>query len=147
MSKLKNILTKSYSDQGLLFMRLGLGIMFLIHGFPKISGGPEVWSKIGGAMGNLGITFAPTFWGFMAAFSEFGGGFLLICGLFTRPASFLLASTMLVATVMHYSMGDSFAYKTSRPLELMIVFIGLFLLGAGKFSLDSFLFDKDRSKV
>lgn len=30
-----------YRDVGLLILRVGIGLMFMIHGFPKLFGGPE----------------------------------------------------------------------------------------------------------
>ena len=84
-------------DKGLLILRLGIGIMFLLHGFPKLLGGPVVWEGLGGAMSSFGITFVPQFWGFMAAFSEFVGAICLITGVCVRPASFLMLATMSVA--------------------------------------------------
>jgi len=140
---MKHYLMKTFPDMGLLIIRVGLGVMFMLHGYPKVLGGPEMWTKLGSAMGSLGINFAPTFWGFMAAFSEFGCGLLLVLGLLTKPASFLLAFTMLVATLKHLSAGDAFMHIASRPLELAIVFIAIMLLGAGKFSLDQKLFKKE----
>ena len=47
-------------DKGLLILRIGIGVMFMCHGFPKLAGGPEVWTKLGGALGALGIHFEPT---------------------------------------------------------------------------------------
>ncbi len=121
---------------GLLVIRLGIGLSFAFnHGYGKISGGPELWEKLGSNMGYLGIHFAPVFWGFMAAFAEFGGGLLLAAGLLTRPAAFLIAFTMLVAIVMHHAQGDSFNY----PLEMMSVALGLLISGAGRYSLDALL--------
>ena len=79
-----------YRNEGLLILRIGIGIMFMLHGFPKLTGGTEAWTKVGGALSALGINFAHTFMGFMAAISEFGGGLLLLLGLFTRPACFFL---------------------------------------------------------
>ena len=124
-----------YRDEGLLALRIGIGVMFVLHGFPKISGGPEVWTKIGMAMGALGITFAPAFWGFMAASAEFGGGLLLVLGLLTRPASLLLLSTMIVATVMHVKAGDGMNVY-SHALEAAILFFSLLFIGPGRLSLD-----------
>jgi putative oxidoreductase len=130
---------KSHVSLGLLVVRVGLGVMFVIHGFPKLMGGPELWAKLGGAMGNLGITFAPTFWGFMAAVAEGVGGLFLLLGLAFRPAAALMAFTMLVAMMHHISAGDSFLHQSSRPLELMFVFLALALTGPGPISLDRVL--------
>lgn len=131
-----------YRDEGLLVLRLGIGIMFMIHGYPKLTGGPEVWEKIGGVMSAIGIGFAPTFWGFMAAVSEFGGGLLLALGLFARPACFFLLMTMTVATTMHVTGGDPFQ-KYSHALEAAILFFSLLFIGPGKISLDQY-FSKRR---
>src|SRR5690349_759014 len=90
-----------YRDEGLLLLRIGIGIMFMVHGCPKIMGGAEKWEGLGNSMGSLGIHFWPVFWGFMAAFAEFGGGILLALGLFFRPAAFLLFVTMFVAVIKH----------------------------------------------
>ncbi len=125
-----------YRDAGLLVLRLGLGVMFLLHGLPKLTGGPKVWAGLGGSMKNLGIDFFPIFWGFMAAITEGIGGLLLVIGFFYRPTCLLLTFTMVVATLKHYSGGDNFMMVTSRPLELAIVFFGLAFIGPGRFSID-----------
>jgi len=123
-------------DIGLLVLRVGIGVMFVHHGWPKISGGPQMWAKIGGAMANFGITFTPAFWGLMAALSEFGGGLCLIAGFKTRIAALFMASTMTVAVTMHLSRGDSLAVA-SHAIEAGVVFLSLVLIGAGKYSLDA----------
>ena len=125
-----------YRDIGLLVMRLGLGVMFLLHGLPKLTGGPKMWAGIGAAMGNLGIHFYPVVWGFMAAVTEGIGGVLLILGVFYRPTCLLLMFTMIVATTMHLNAGDKFMPVTSRPLELAFVFFGLAFVGPGRISID-----------
>jgi putative oxidoreductase len=132
---MKNIFNQ-YRDAGLLFLRIGLGVSFLIHGFPKLLGGPEKWTALGGAMGLLGLDFAPLFWGLMAALSETLGGLLLMLGIFFRPACLFLALTMAVALNMHISKGDPFPVY-SHALEDGIVFLALILIGPGKFILKS----------
>lgn len=125
-----------YRDVGLLILRVGIGIMFIGHGLPKLMAGPEKWVMIGGAMKNLGINFAPMFWGLMATLSEFAGGILLVLGLFTRPACFFLLNTMIVAAYMHISKGDPFV-KYSHAIEAGILFLSLFFIGPGKYSVDN----------
>jgi putative oxidoreductase len=128
-----------YRDQGLLILRIGLGVMFILHGWPKLAGGPELWKMVGGATANFGIHFAPEFWGFLAACAEFFGGVLLILGLFTRLILFPLVFDMLVALSFHLYRGDNFGIF-SHPLEVGIVFASLILIGPGRFSLDYRLF-------
>ncbi len=124
-----------YRDVGLLILRVGIGIMFMGHGLPKLIAGPEKWLILGGTMNALGVDFAPMAWGFMAAFSEFAGGMLLALGFFTRPACFFLLTTMIVATSMHISKGDPFL-KYSHAMEAGILFLSLLFIGPGKYSLD-----------
>jgi len=123
-----------YRDLGLLILRLGIGAMFIYHGTPKILGGPQMWVKVGGAMAGLGITFAPSFWGFMAAFSEFGGGILLILGLAFRPACALLSITMAVAA--HMLLTKVGLLAASQAIEDGVLFLSLILIGPGKYSFD-----------
>jgi len=118
-------------DIGLLIIRLGLGIMFVIHGYPKLLQGPELWVKVGSAMQVFHINFAPAFWGFMASASEFFGGILLILGLFFSPACLFLFITMFVASSMHLSSGQGIG-NASHAIELAVVFFGLFFTGPGK---------------
>ena len=126
--------TKLNTDLGLLIIRIGISIMFMLHGWPKISGGVEKWEMIGSAMKNIHITFAPAFWGFMAALAEFGGGMCLIAGFLYRPALAMLIFTMFIAAFMHYASGDGFG-GYSHAVESIIVFIGLFFAGTGKYAL------------
>lgn len=135
---IKNFLEK-YRDAGLLFLRIGVGLGFIfVHGWGKFFGGPELWGKLGGSMANLGITFAPVFWGFMAALAEFGGGILLVLGLFTRTTSSFLAFTMLVAIIQHTSKLDPWN-RVIYPTEMFAVFLALIFLGAGKYSIDALI--------
>ncbi len=125
-----------HRDYGLLIIRVGVGAVFMVHGWPKITGGMEMWAGLGGAMGALGIGFAPALWGFMAAASEFVGGLLLMLGLLARPAALFMLFTMVVATVMQITGGDGFT-AFSHPLKLVFVFAGLLLTGPGKYSIDA----------
>jgi putative oxidoreductase len=120
-------MTNGLYDSGLLIIRVGLGIIFVIHGYPKIVGGPQSWLWLGSNMENLGIYSAPLLWGFIAACTEFFGGILLITGFFTRIVCFFLVFQMLVALLYHLNKGDGFMIY-SHPLSLMIVFIGLFFV-------------------
>jgi putative oxidoreductase len=107
---LKNFLNKHW-DAGILFIRIGVGISFgFVYGLMKIQGGIELWKQIGASMGNIGITFSPVFWGFLASASEFFGGILMLLGLFTRIAASFLAFTMLMAFAHHIKAMDSWAF-------------------------------------
>ncbi len=129
----------SYRDFGILLLRIGIGLIFIfVHGIGKITGGPELWVKLGGAMSNFGINFLPTFWGFMAAFTEFFVPMFLIIGFLYRPATLLLAFNMIVASQLHFSRLDPWA-KIEYPLMLTILFVAMFLIGPGRYSIDAYL--------
>ena len=82
--------------------------------------------------------FAPTFWGFLAAFAESIGSLLLIFGLTFRPATLMLAFTMFVAMLVHLNMPEESPNSgwvgASHAFELMCVYVALFFTGAGRFS-------------
>lgn len=120
---------------GLLLIRLVLGGMFMAFGIPKLKAGSAMWEGIGSAMGHFGLTKFYIFFGLMAALTEAVGGLLIIIGFKFRVATILLAFTMLVASVHLYLSGQEFGMY-SRPIELMAVFVGLTLIGAGKYSVD-----------
>ena len=128
-----------YRDFGILLIRVGVGFSFiLIHGLQKFQGGPELWLNLGKAMSNLGITFLPQFWGFMSMFAEFFCPMFLILGLFFRPAAFILTFNMFVALMSHFSRMDPWG-RLDHAMNMMFVFAGLFIIGAGKYSIDEYL--------
>lgn len=125
-----------YRDVGILLLRAGIGIMMIQHGWPKLAGGQQVWEKVGGAMGNLGISFWPVFWGFLAAMSETLGGALLAAGFLTRYAALFLTFTMAVATITMYRANQGAFSEWSHAAEIGIVCLSLVIIGAGKYSVD-----------
>ncbi len=127
-----------YKDFGLLFLRIGIGGMFIFHGAPKMFGGPERWERIGASMAIVGIKFVPVFWGFMASFSEFIGGICIVLGLFFRPMCILLTITMTIAASGHLSRGEGLR-RAAHAIENGIVFLSLIFIGPGKYSLDEWL--------
>ena len=123
-------------DFGLLVLRIFLGALIFWHGFDQCLGGSDRFIGLGKAITYIGVNCCPLFWGIMAALSQLVGGVFFILGFLFRLACLFLIVTMFVATVMHYHMGHSFLGVTSRPLEMGIVYLGLFFIGPGKFSID-----------
>ena len=126
-------------NAGLLVLRIGFGIIFIIHGLPKLMGGVETWTQLGGTMSMVGISFAPAFWGFMAAATEVFGGLFIILGLLHRLTALFLVFTMIIALLMHVMLGDPFTIY-SNALKALVVFIALVITGPGKYSLDYLYF-------
>lgn len=123
----------------LCFMRVGIGLLTMLHGIPKMSG-IETWHNLGTTfMFPLGITFLPTMWGFLGGCTEFFGGIALMLGLGTRAASFSLVIMMFIAAIWHIKRGDSFNVY-SFPISLCIVYLTFMVIGGGDFSLDYYIF-------
>lgn len=124
-----------YKNFGLLVIRIGLGMLFIYHGLPKLMGGPAKWEKLGNAAGYVGIHFLPLFWGLACAVTETFGGILVIVGLAFRPACLLLVVNLFVAAVFTYRISGSFGDAT-HAIEDAIMFAGLFIVGPGSCSVD-----------
>lgn len=124
-----------YRDFGILLIRIGLGILFIYHGLPKLIGGPVRWERLGNAAGAVGIHFLPTLWGLLCAVTETFGGVLVIVGLAFRPVCILLVINLIVAAAFTYHSSGSFLDAT-HAIEDAVVFAGLVFIGPGKYSVD-----------
>lgn len=129
-------------ELGFTFIRIAVGVIFMIHGWGKFTGGLATWQWMGSQMAHLGITFWPTFWGVLAMLTELGGGFFLVLGLGTRFVSAALVFMMIVAMSYHLTKGDTFNDVWSHACTLMFVFIGFVIAGSGRYSLDHLLAKK-----
>ena len=104
------------------------------------------WSDIHSVaewFGSMGIPF-PTLNAYLAATTEVLGVLFLVLGLFTRLISIPLMFIMLIAILtVHLSNGFSAGTNGFEiPLYYMLFLFIFFAHGAGKFSLDHFLFEK-----
>lgn len=131
---------KDRMDSGQLVLRVGIGLMFvMVHGLPKLVGGMSMWKGLGGAFNRLlGVAFVPTFWGFLASVSEFGGGICLIVGVLFRPACTLMLFTLVIAVASIVRGGYGFN-SVSQPVELAVVLISLLFTGPGRLTLPNML--------
>ena len=128
----------NYKNFGLLIIRLGLGIMFIYHGYPKLIGGPAKWEQLGTATNYVGIHFLPVVWGLLCALVEAVGGFLLIIGLAFRPVCLLLVIDLVVAAIFHLHQSGQMGGLggAAHAIEDAIMFAGLLFVGPGKYSAD-----------
>ncbi len=124
-----------FQPLGALVMRLVLGVIMVRHGYDKII--PS------GALYNFThmVTHMhlPLWLGYVAAFTEFFGGILLIVGLLTRIAALMTAIDMAVAIAKIHIHGgiigpNSFAF----PLALFAIALMLVFTGCGWAGLDDF---------
>lgn len=129
-----------YNDIGLVLLRVVSGLlMFFNHGLEKISSGTDRWNKLGRALTDIiGLEFLSVFFGFMASFAESIGALFIVLGFLTRPSSFLLLFTMIVASMYHIIDGDFSELALVYALISLVIMIN----GPGKFSIDKYLFDR-----
>ncbi|WP_317173316.1 DoxX family protein [Hymenobacter armeniacus] len=76
----------------------------------------------------------PNFFAWMGAFSEGIGGLLLVLGLLTRPAAFLVCCTMLVAVFMQQFQNG--LWNMLPALGFLWAALPALVLGSGRFGLD-----------
>jgi putative oxidoreductase len=117
----------------LLRFFVGLALCTVFEKFMPRNGvwGPQEWFIQDTA--DMGFPF-PTFFAWVAVLSEFFGGFLLMLGLFTRPAALLNVFVTFTATFIYHKGDISDSGLLSFFFMLMCLCILLF--GPGKFSLD-----------
>jgi putative oxidoreductase len=124
-----------FEGLGALVMRLVVGAIMVRYGYTKIipSGALYTFSHTVGRM------HLPLWMGDVAAFTEFFGGMLLIVGLLTRVAAFMVAIEMAVAVIKVHLHGglmgpNSFAFPLACfAIALMLVFTGCGWLGLDDF--------------
>jgi putative oxidoreductase len=142
------------ASTGLLILRISMGLLMLLgHGLGKLQGYSTLLN---------GMWKSPDFWPFnslapqislaAAIVAEFGASILLILGLMTRPAAFLLGFTMVVAAFFAHGQGAWFmaaghpAGAKEPALLYLTAYIVLIVTGAGSWSMDSSLYREGKRK-
>jgi len=125
----------------LLFLRVGLGVIFIYNGYPKLFG-----RRLEHIDEMIHINHLPAYFLYIAFVLEVGGGALLIAGLFTRLVGLLLAGEMAIAMWK----GEQFFQnplavdKYELALALGVGAFALATFGAGMISLDQAIFGKEK---
>ena len=135
--------TKSYTNTALLLGRAATGfLMVKLHGWSKLMAGTYRWEGLGSKLAQtIGLDFMSIPLGFMASFAESIAAILLILGLTTRPAAFLIAFTMMIASIKKLEGGLKAA---ELPLLFLLLSLIILLCGAGKYSLDHRIFRREK---
>lgn len=135
-----------FSDWGLLILRLAAGIIFLVHGWPKLNPNSPMKGPagFGGFLKQMGVPL-PIFFGWIVALLETAGAVLLILGLGVRILAFMFAVDMFVATFVAkrgmMKVGFTAQQATGWEFDFALLAISLALLftGAGLIALDPLL--------
>ena len=119
-----------YTPRILGILRIITGFLFLQHGAAKLLGIPHIAMFDGlQPMSLMGL----------AGFLELVGGVLILLGLFTRPAAFILSGEMAVAYFMAHAPGGFLPILNQGELAVLYCFVFLYfsVAGAGAFSIDA----------
>ncbi len=122
-------ITNLWAPRILGLLRIIVGFLYVQHGSAKLFGVPHVAMFDGLHLTSLlGV----------AGMLELVGGTLILVGLFTRPAAFILSGEMAVAYFMaHAPQGILPILNQGEPAVLYcFIFLYLFVAGAGTYSLD-----------
>lgn len=132
---------RSLDPLALLALRVVLGLIFLVHGYPKLVHPTP-------AMHDFFVSHGlPGYFLSVAGVLECFGAVLLFLGLFTRPAALLLAVEMGVAIWKVHSAHGIMAVKDYEfPLSVAAGCFVLATVGAGLLSADNVLFGEEGKK-
>ena len=121
---------EEYLNILILFLRIAIAALMLMHGFPKLSKlleGGEI--QFGDPIG-----LGPTISLFLVVFAEVFCSILIGIGLGTRLATIPLMFTMIVAAFITHG-ADPFQRKEMALLYLLF-YITLLVIGSRKYSMD-----------
>ncbi|OLE90898.1 MAG: hypothetical protein AUF79_07840 [Crenarchaeota archaeon 13_1_20CM_2_51_8] len=116
-------------DISSILLRLAVGTLFMIHGYPKLTS-----QRQGSWMKNMGM---PTAIVPFAGFVEFFGGLGLLLGLLT-PIIALLSALWMLSTTWFATTKLKKKYMGGYELDitLLLAALALTFLGGGTFSID-----------
>lgn len=126
-------------DWGLALLRVVLGIVFVMHGWQKLSGGVE---GVEGFFASLSIP-APGLMAPLVVFVELVGGLALILGVLSRIVALALVVDMLVAMFVVHVPNGFFAMDGGYELVLTLTAgcLALALTGPGALAVDNLFGD------
>ena len=116
----------------LLVLRLVLATVMIAHGSQKVFGGmPRFQSIVSG----IGL---PVWLAYLSAAAEFGGGILVLLGVFTRFAALAITIDLMVAIVrIHFKAGLRGPGGFEFPMSVAAIAFALIFFGAGPIALDT----------
>ena len=121
----------------ILFVRLFFGILFFMHGLDKMTNFNELSQTYPSVLG-----FGSYMTLMISIFCEFACSLFLIAGLMTR---IILLPMILTMAVAFFDIHDGMMPQAELSLIYLIIFLGIFMTGPGKYSLD-YLIDKRLKK-
>lgn len=109
-------------NTGMFLIRLGLGLVFIVHGWGKLSHMQET-------IGFFATAGFPAFLAYLVSLGEFIGGIAMIAGVLTKWAGFGLA--IIMAGAVYFTWGNGFMGGYEFPLSLLLTALGIAFAGPG----------------
>lgn len=132
-------ITSTTSGIASTILRIPVGIILMAHGAQKLFGAFGGYGLEGTGQWMASIGLEPGYlMALLAGSAEFFGGLALVIGLLVRPASAVIAFTMLMAIFsVHISNGLFMASNGYEyALTLLVIAVSLVFSGAGSLSID-----------
>ncbi|MNK01340.1 putative oxidoreductase CatD [compost metagenome] len=127
------------TDVAALLLRLIVGAMFVRYGYSKFEAYDTILPMFGDIIG-IGSKLSFN----LVIFAELVCGFLVLIGLLTRYSIVPIFITMIVAFFVAHAK-DTFDVKIAAFLY-MVLCLPVFILGSGKYSVDSLIFNRKKSE-
>lgn len=124
------------ADIGPLLLRVGVGLVFTLHGWQKFDNGVENFATF---LEGLNVP-APEVVAWLMMFAEGVGGLMLIAGVLTRLVTLPLIAIMIGAILLvKVDLGFIVADAAGAELDtaLLAGLLGLLFIGPGRFSVDA----------
>ena len=125
---------------GLLFMRVGLALLLLIHSLPRLIGGTAQWKSVGTALNFINPGIPVEILGLAVSLLESLAGVSLLTGYLFRVSCALM--TLVFGLFFFNYMQIGYRTLTLFSLGLGMVFIGLMNTGPGRYAVSVKLEEK-----
>lgn len=125
-------------ELGLTILRVVLGVIFIAHGLPKLTGGIEGTAEF---FGMLGIP-APLVAAWFIALLETLGGLMLLIGFVVTPVSLLLVAHMLAGIILFHAPNGFYVIGPGHDgvefnLVLIAALLAMVFCGPGLAAIDN----------
>jgi putative oxidoreductase len=119
-----------YHDLAILLLRIGVGVIFIVAG----------WSKLTGIEGTQGFFESsgiplPGIMAWVVAIVEFVGGLMVLTGTYIRVPAVLLACVM-IGALLFVKLDSGFG-AMRLDIMLLLTSLALFVFNSGKYSVDN----------
>ena len=119
-----------HDDLALLLVRIGLGLVFMVHGYIKLS-------ETAGMIGFFSSLHLGAVWVYLVGWTELLAGLAVLLGIFSRFGSILLTTVMTVV-ILRVKLHSGFS-NSELEILLLLCSVAIALAGPGQYTVKSIL--------